>query len=281
MDRLPHGYRFGRFEVTPEAAELRSAGEVVHLEPKVLKVLVYLIEHRGRLVEKAELLDAVWAETFVTENALTKAIGRLRLALDDHAQDPRFIQTAHTLGYRFIAEVEEIGGERTVAEASVGPAVASEPQRLLPAIALIATTAIAVVVFLNPGGFREALLGGSAPPEIRSLAVLPFANLTGDPEQDYLVDAMHEALITELAQLSPLRVISRQSTLRYRDLDKAIPEIAQELAVDALVEGSVTRSKDRIRVSAQLILASEDKRPDPWMAKVKIYHYVPDLKPQS
>jgi TolB-like protein/DNA-binding winged helix-turn-helix (wHTH) protein len=261
MTRQPHGYRFEDFEVTPGAAELRHSGTVVHVEPKVLKVLVHLIEHRDRLVDKSELLDAAWAESFVTENALTKAIGRLRLTLGDSAQSPRFIQTVHTRGYRFIAEVEETDAEEaSVAEANArdtGPSARMSRRNLVGAI--LATAAIVVTLALTAASLRQRLLGGRTPPKIRSLAVLPLDNLTGTPDQDYLVDSIHEALIGELAQLSPLRVISRLSTLRYRDTDKTMPEIAEELAVDALVEGSVTRSANHIRVSAQLILGSQDE----------------------
>jgi TolB-like protein/DNA-binding winged helix-turn-helix (wHTH) protein len=253
----PHGYRFGDFEVQPEAAELRRSGEVIHLEPRVLKVLVYLIEHRDRLVEKTELLDAVWDETFVTENALTKAVGRLRQALDDDAQDPRCVQTVHTLGYRFIARVEETGGEAAALEMTHAPATGRK--RLLWAGAVVAIASLAIVLGFGWSGLREWLRGGGTRPEIRSLAVLPLDNLTGDPDQEYLVEAMHEALITELAQLSPLRVIARRSTLRYRDTHKALAEIAEELAVDALVEGSITRSEDRVRVSAQITGRWEDE----------------------
>ena len=259
MVRQPHGYRFGDFEVFPEGAELRHSGEAVHLEPKVLKVLVFLIEHRERLVEKSEILDAVWEESFVTENALTKAIGRLRQALEDDAQDPRYIQTVHTLGYRFIAEVEESGVEEADG-GSMRPNVGRAGRRLWLACAIVALAAVGAALVRDAGGLRTRLFGDVGPPsEIRSLAVLPLENLTGEPEQGYLVDAIHDALIGELAQMKPLRVISRHSTLRYRDSRKTVPEIAGELGVDAIVEGSVTQSGGRVRVSAQLIRGADDR----------------------
>jgi TolB-like protein/DNA-binding winged helix-turn-helix (wHTH) protein len=249
MSSSPTVWRFGDFEVRPGTLELRRGGEVLHLEPKVLHVLVYLLEHRDRVVEKSELLRAVWEETFVTENALTKAIGRLRQALDDQPQSPRYIQTVHTVGYRFVAEVVESGDEPR--------AGGSTRRRRWGALGAILLLAAAASLLLRPK--PEPSGSDEEPKRIRSLAVLPLDNLTGDSGQDYLVDAMHEALIEELAQLEPLRVISRQSTLHYRETDRSMPEIARELSVDALVEGSVTRSAERVRVTAQIILGARDE----------------------
>lgn len=267
---VPHSvYRFGDVQIDPGAAELRRAGQIVHLEPKVLQVLVYLLENRQRVVPKKELLDAVWQEAFVTENALTKAIGRLRQALDDDPQDPRSIQTVHTVGYRFIAEVAiapvktEPPNQATGGEPAAYPARHLRPSQAPGAwaallLALVLVGGVIAVVTMRGSGSDPVEDEGTGQP-IRSVAVLPLANLTGDPEQEYLVDAIHDALIGELAQLEPLRVISRQSTLPYRDTDKSMPQIAEELAVDALIEGSVLRDGNRVRVSAQIILGPRDE----------------------
>ncbi|MFQ5349443.1 MAG: winged helix-turn-helix domain-containing protein [Thermoanaerobaculia bacterium] len=264
MIRQPHAYLFGDFEVAPEAAELRRAGAVVHLEPRVLQLLVYLIEHRERLVPKSELLDAVWDEQFVTENALTKAIGRLRKALDDDAQHPGYIHTHHTLGYRFIAEVEERGADEAAAASAAGEraeqAVVDRRRRVLLVGGLVAALVVAVLLIgLGRRAVRQRLDGDGTPAEIRSLAVLPLANLTGDPDQEYFVEGMQEALITDLSKIASIRVISRQSVMRYRDSDKPAPRIARELGVDALVEGSVMRDEDRVAIWAQLIHGPSDR----------------------
>ena len=264
MNRQPHGYLFGEFEVLPDAAELRRAGEVVHLEPRVLAVLVYLVEHRDRLVPKGELLDAVWEETFVTENALTKAIGRLRRALDDDAQRPAYIHTHHTLGYRFIAEVEE--GHDPQAAVGEGGTHARRKGRRARRIQVVATVGVAVIsvavavwIALDRRGAGDRPGGGPAVPEIRSLAVLPLANLSGDPEHVYFAEGVQEALTTDLARITSLRVVSRQSAMRFRDSEVAAPEISRRLGVDALVEGSVMRDGDRVGIWVNLIHGPSDR----------------------
>jgi TolB-like protein/DNA-binding winged helix-turn-helix (wHTH) protein/Flp pilus assembly protein TadD len=264
MNRQPQGYLFGDFEVSPDAAELRRGGEVVHLEPRVLALLVYLIEHRDRLVPKRELLDAVWEEAFVTENALTKAIGRLRKALDDDAQRPAYIHTHHTLGYRFIAEVEERRGPpAAVADRGADARRERRPARRIRVAATVGAAvvvaAVAVLIGLDRRRAGDRPAGGEAVPEIRSLAVLPLANLSSDPEHAYFAEGMQEALITDLARITSLRVVSRQSAMRFRDSEDAAPEIARRLGVDALVEGSVMRHGDRVGIWVNLIHGPSDR----------------------
>jgi TolB-like protein/DNA-binding winged helix-turn-helix (wHTH) protein len=263
MIRQPHGYLFGVFEIVPEAGELRRGGEIVHLEPRVLHLLVYLIEHRERLVPKSELLDVVWDESFVTENALTKAVGRLRRALDDDAQNPSFIHTHHTLGYRFIADVEERADTEAVRSAPEEPSEGSARGRrrwlLGAAGGLAVLVLVAVLIGVDRGASRDRSADGEAVPDIRSLAVLPLANLTGAADQDYVAEGLQEALITDLSKMASLRVISRQSMMRYRGSEKGAPEIARELGVDALVEGSVMRYGDRVGIWAQLIHGASDR----------------------
>ena len=264
MNRQPHGYLFGDFEVSPDAAELRRRGEVVHLEPRVLAVLVHLIEHRDRLVPKRELLDAVWEEAFVTENALTKAVGRLRKALDDDAQHPAYIHTHHTLGYRFIAEVEEMHGRRAVAAERDADArrrrAGARGIRVAAAVGFVVVVAVvAVLTGLARRRDGDRIGGPEAVPEVRSLAVLPLANLSSDPDHLYFVEGVQEALITDLAKITSLRVVSRQSAMRFRDSAEAAPEISRRLGVDALIEGSVMREGDRVGIWVNLIHGPSDR----------------------
>lgn len=196
-------YRFDDFVVDPEAWRLTRAGREIHLDPVVLKLLIYLIANKDRLVTRQELMDTVWGDTVISESALTKAVARLRKALGDDAATHRYLETVHSQGYRFIASVEE--------------------------------------------------------KNIRSLAVLPLNNLTGDPEQDYYADGLHDLLITELYKLPLLGVTSRQSTIRYRNSRQPMPDIAAELGVDALVEGSLLRKESAIELTVQLIDGRNDK----------------------
>lgn len=196
-------YRFDDFVVDPEAWRLTRAGQEIHLDPIVLKLLIYLIANKGRLVTRQELMDTVWGDTVISESALTKAVARLRKALGDDAATHRYLETVHAQGYRFIAAVEE--------------------------------------------------------KSIRSLAVLPLNNLTGDPEQDYFADGLHDLLITELYRLPGLGITSRQSTIRYRNSDLPITDIAAELGVDGLVEGSLLRKEGTIELTVQLIDGRNDK----------------------
>jgi len=249
-----HEYRFGDFVVDLNTRQLFHSGQAVHLEPTVLKLLMFLIENRDRLVAKRELLDTVWGDTFVSESALTKAIARLRKALEDEPSRPKYIETVHALGYRFIAEVEEIL-----------QAIEKRPMRTKVrrnTSALIFFAAVLVIVILFSSEFSDLwtrMTGAEERLRVTSLAVLPFDNLTGDPEQDYFVEGLHEVLLTDLSTISGLRVISRQSTMRYKTSKKLVPEIARELNVDALVEGGVLLVGGQVRITAQLIHGRTDE----------------------
>jgi len=211
-------YTFDDVRVDLQTCRVFKAGNDVRLEPKAMDVLVFLIEHRGRVIEKSELLDAVWKETFVTQNAMTRVIAQLRKALGDDRRQARYIKTVQTRGYLFIADVDT-----------------AETARALPAIA--------------PSERAR---------RIESLAVLPLENLSGDHSQDYFADAMTDELITELTKVSALRVISRTSTMRYKGVRKPLPEIARDLNVDAVIEGSALHAGQRVRITAQLIYAATD-----------------------
>lgn len=247
-------YRFDNFVVDPGSWKLTCDGEEVHLEPVVLKLLIYLIFHRDRLVTRQELMDTVWGDTVISESALTKAAARLRKALRDDSGHPKFLETVHSQGYRFIAAVEE--AEHT-GNSDLPPPTARQRVASAAPLAVAGLVVIAVLLLVIwdrvPDGNRVA-----AQP-IRSLAVLPLSNLTGDPAQDYFADGLQDILITELSQIQGLRVISRQSMKRYRSSELAAMDIAAELGVDALVEGSLLGAGSEVVLTIQLVDGRSDE----------------------
>jgi len=247
-------YRFDDFLVNPEAWKLYRDGQVIHLEPTVLKLLVFLIRNRDRLVTREELMDTVWGDTVVSESALSKAVARLRKALDDDPGAPRYIETVHSRGYRFVAEVQEVEPDATSP-----PPPSTSGRRGIIAAVFAGLLLILLLLFgrdvFEPGTRQPAERGAE---QIKSLAVLPLDNLAGSPGQDYFVEGLHEVLITELSKISGLRVTSRQSTMRFGASDQSLPAIAGELGVDALVEGSVMLVGERVQVTAQLIHGRTD-----------------------
>jgi TolB-like protein/DNA-binding winged helix-turn-helix (wHTH) protein/tetratricopeptide (TPR) repeat protein len=237
----------------PETWRLSRDGQEIHLEPVVLKLLIYLIANRGRLVTRQELMDTVWGDTVISESALTKAVARLRKALDDDSADPRYLETVRSLGYRFIAYVEEIE-HADQPDRSPGKARAATVRRALLAGAAAIVALVILAVFWPRAPEHETAQEHT----IGSLAVLPLSNLTGDPEQEYYVDGLQDLLITELSQLPGIRVTSRQSTKRYRNSEMPSADIAEELGVDVLVEGSLLREGSKIEVTLQLIDGRSD-----------------------
>jgi TolB-like protein/DNA-binding winged helix-turn-helix (wHTH) protein/tetratricopeptide (TPR) repeat protein len=220
----------------------------------VFKLLVYLIDNRDRLILRQELIDSVWCDKVISDSALDKAVARLRNALDDNAARPRYLETVYGRGYRFVAEVEET--TQTVDAAA--PPRADRPKSARPAVLAVMVTAvlIALSVWLWPGSQDSA---SPAPRRVKSLAVLPLNNLTGDQGQDYFVDGLQDILVTELSQNGNLRITSRQSTLRYRNSELTLPVIAEQLSVDALVEGSVLGVGDSVEINIQLIDGRTDE----------------------
>ncbi len=249
-------FRFDRFQADDTAFRLTADGAPVSLEPKTLRLLLYLIQNRGRLIRKQEILDVVWQDSTVSESALTRSIGLLRKALDDDSREPRFIETVPTAGYRFIAQVEILPSAPAAAplpNAQIRPPSAPRPRLLrLSAIVVACLFALAAVSWLVAARHHST-------PTIRSLAVLPLTNLSGDPNQDYFADGMTDELITELAHVPNLRVVSRTSVMLDKNAKKPLPEIARELGVDAIVEGSTVRSGNRVRITAQLVDARSDR----------------------
>ena len=241
-------YRFDDFVVDPETWRLTRAGQEIHLEPVVLKLLIYLIGNRDRLVTRQELMDTVWGDTVISESALSKAVARLRKALEDDSAAPRYVETVHSQGFRFIAEVEKT----ELPESSGQPS--GKPRRMLAGAIALIVVALGVVLLIRGLGDDPTQTDS-----IGSLAVLPLSNLTGDPEQDYYVDGLQDMLITELSQIRGIRVTSRQSTKRYADSELPTADIAEELGVDALVEGSLLRKGENIELTIQLIDGQSDE----------------------
>ncbi len=262
MEAARQTYRFGDFEFDSTSGELRKDGLKVRLQEQPFQILTLLLKRPGEVVTREEVRQALWpGDTFVDfDVGLNSAVKRLRDALSDSADSPRFVETLPRRGYRFIAPLERPPVSLPAAP-QAPPRPALPPRSRLPswsgAAAVVA--AVALVAGLIVTGTWPRLRGQLASTPIRSLAVLPFENLTGDAEQDYFVDGMTDAVITDLAQVRALRVISRTSVTQYKLAKKALPRIAEELGVDAVVEGTVSRSGDRVRVTAQLIQAATDR----------------------
>src|SRR5438874_3714305 len=268
--------RFGTYEIALHSGELRKAGVRIRVQQQPLRLLEILLEHPGEVVTREELRSRIWPnENFGDfDQAVNVAIAKLRGALGDSADNPRYIETLPRRGYRFIADVAVINRpidkmEFVHAGASSGKedraplevAGKAAPKRL-PWQHAWKTLGLALVLLILIGWiFRWR----SRPPgnilsssSVRSLAVLPLENLSSNSE-DYFADGMTDELITDLAQIGALRVISRTSVMPYKGARKPLPVVAHELDVDAIVEGTVLRSGNQVRITAQLIQASADR----------------------
>jgi TolB-like protein/DNA-binding winged helix-turn-helix (wHTH) protein/Flp pilus assembly protein TadD len=271
--------RFGDdLELDAHSYQLRRSGCLLKLERIPMDLLLLLVEQRGQLVTRGQIIERVWGkDVFLdTDNSINAAIRKIRQVLKDDPEQPRFVQTVTGRGYRFIAPVaqtvtpsaspnsaarqpapvQDLRGIE-VPDDRVAPALFSpQPQvrkktlrrYLISSLVLLATLSMAIAY----SRFRHP------PSAIHSLAVLPLKNLSGDPNQEYLADGMTEALVGRLANIRDLRVVSRTSVMQFKDTHLSIPQIAGTLQVDALVEGSVIRDGDRIRVTAQLIRGATD-----------------------
>jgi len=232
-----------------------------------------LLESPGQLVTREELRTRLWpTDTFVDfDHGLNAAVNKLRDALSESAEKPTYVETLPRRGYRFISAVDlpdSLGLKLPVPEMPASlesPVVVAEThipsrygRRRVFVTALVLVVILAVVFGFDLGGVRHRLVGEPSVPRIQSIAVLPLENLSKDPEQEYFADGMTDELITNLAQISALRVISRTSAMQYKGTKKSLSEIARELHVDAVVEGTVMHSGDRVRITAQLIEASTD-----------------------
>ncbi len=258
MDRTSHWaakFRFGSFQLDVQSGELRRDGIRIKLQEQPFQILVLLLGRPGEVVSREELRQKLWAaDTFVDfDNGLNIAVNKLRSALVGDAGSSRYIETLPRRGYRFTAPV--------AAEQFQDPALTNVPsmssvenaegfandnsaiggsarkKRKLAAAAVVVFAAGAVLLATNAGGLRGHFLDAHRDQRISSIAVLPLLNLSGDPAQEYFAGGMTEELITELAQIRSLRVISRTSALQYKDSHKTVPQIGRELNVDAIVEG--------------------------------------------
>ena len=264
--------RFGVFEVDLRTGELTKRGLRVRLQDQPFQVLATLLEKPGELVTREELRRRIWPSTVVDfDHGLNKAISKIREALGDSAENSRFIETIGRRGYRFLADVAVFDSSdkqlKTAPEALTLPGdagpngftqIGSLKTRSPPSLAWLLGFGLALVLGAAFLGFLFPRDHSS--PKIRSLAVLPLENLSGDASQDYFAEGMTDDLITQLGQISALRVISRTSVMTYKSVRKALPEVARELNVEAVVEGTVLRSGDRVRISAQLIQVPADKQ---------------------
>lgn len=268
---------FDEFEVDLRSGELWERGNRLRLQDQPFQVLRVLLERRGEIVTRDELKQTLWpADTFVDfDDGLNTAVRKIRDVLGDSAEKPRYIETIPRRGYRFIAPLvgpnpatvpsstPEPGlrpAHETASSQPAGSVITSADsffftrlRLLFGAAALLLLLVVGFLVYRNTGA------GGTKQPAIKSLAVLPLKNLSGDASQDYLADGMTDALIGTLSRIHNLRVTSRTSVMRFKDTHLSVPEIARTLQVDAIVEGSVIRDGTRIRVHAQLIRAATDE----------------------
>jgi TolB-like protein/DNA-binding winged helix-turn-helix (wHTH) protein/Tfp pilus assembly protein PilF len=257
------GFRFDDFELDVRAGELRKHGVKLRLQGQPIQVLSALLSRAGDVVTREELRAQIWtADTFVDfDHSLHNAIARLREVLGDSAETPHYIETLPRRGYRFIAPVEQI----------VAPSPSATPQAEQPREEVVEVKAAKSRIFLAATVLIFLVVGAvlwlehvgtpltNAAPRLNSIAVLPLNNLSGDPSEEFFADGMTDQLITDLARVGSLRVISHTSVMQYKGTKKSLPEIARELKVDAIVEGSVIRSGQRVRVTAQLLQAPTDQ----------------------
>jgi TolB-like protein/DNA-binding winged helix-turn-helix (wHTH) protein/Tfp pilus assembly protein PilF len=233
-------FTVGEWTVFPELNSLERCKRTVRVEPKIMQVLLVLCERCGQVVPKEQIFHRVWPDTFVSDEVLTRSVSELRKVFEDNPQEPKYIQTIPKSGYRLMAPVV--------------PEPAKREDRLAghwKRIATIATILLfAVAACLYTLRVREHAASKAG---ITSVAVLPLANLSHDPEQEYFADGMTEALINDLSKIQALRVISRTTVMQYKTQHKSLPEIARELKVDAIIEGSVQRSGGRVRITTELI----------------------------
>jgi TolB-like protein/DNA-binding winged helix-turn-helix (wHTH) protein/Flp pilus assembly protein TadD len=262
-------YEFGPFRLDPKERKLLRGSEIVALTPRAFDTLLLLVRNSGHLLEKNELIRQLWPDSFVEEGNLSNNIFLLRKAL---GEDPQYIETIPKKGYRFVGAVRQPSNTKTLPSIDGPPlqstyAVPAQPpgapleapiRRLTLTFAAIslAVLAIAAIAWRVSHGRRIAPPSG---PQIRSLAVLPLTNLSGDTAQDYFSDGLTETLTNDLGKFSVLRVISRTSAMQYKGTKKAVPEIARDLNVDAVIEGTVLRSGNHVRITVNLIQAQPEK----------------------
>lgn len=264
-------YKFGEFELDAAKFELRREGRPQKLERIPMDLLILLAEREGNVVTRQEIVERLWGkDVFVdTEHGINVAVRKIRSALHDDADQPRYIQTVLGKGYRFVApasaipeHIEELPKDRANDPTEIG--IPIEPPRGDAGWGIAAAAfggflmfMFAVIAF-NIGGLADRILAGHPSTKIRSIAVIPLANLSGDPQQEYLADGMTDEIITMLAKNSQLRVVSRTSAMQYKGAKRPVRDIARELGVDGILEGSVERTGNKVHLTVQLIHAPSD-----------------------
>ena len=265
--------RFAVFEVDLRAGELTKRGLRIRLQEQPFQVLAMLLEKPGELVTREELRTKLWSHTVVDfDHGINKAINKIREALGDSAENPRFVETIARRGYRFLADVTPIdpAAARQPGPAAEGPVPPTDSDRVEIRDARIPpkrphrlhawiSFAFGLALVLAASLFWILHSQSDSPCKVCSLAVLPLESLSGDASQDYFADGMTDALITDLAQISALRVISRTSAMTYKHVRRLLPQIARELNVEAVVEGTVSRSGEHVRITVQLIHVPDER----------------------
>ena len=264
MPEGKHFYEFGPFRLDPAERQLLRNNQTVPLAPKAFDTLLLLVENSGHLLTKDELMKCLWPETFVEEANLAQNISAIRRALDDKNGGRHYIETVPKGGYRFVGQI-------TVSQPTPPSAMPARESDATPALdahratpkslrrRIVLGVAVAMALTVLAWGIGRRVRAGDSRSPIRSIAILPLQNLSNDPQQEYFVDGMTDELITDLAKIGNLRVISRTSVMSYKGTRKSLGTIAGELNVDAVVEGTVLRSGNRVRVTAQLLGASPER----------------------
>jgi len=264
MPEGKHFYEFGPFRLDPAERQLLRNNQTVPLAPKAFDTLLLLVGNSGHLLTKDELMKRLWPETFVEEANLAQNISAIRRALDDKNGGRHYIETVPKGGYRFVGQI-------TVSQPTPPSAMPARESDATPALdahratpkslrrRIVLGVAVAMALTVLAWGIGRRVRAGDSRSPIRSIAILPLQNLSNDPQQEYFVDGMTDELITDLAKIGNLRVISRTSVMSYKGTRKSLGTIAGELNVDAVVEGTVLRSGNRVRVTAQLLGASPER----------------------
>jgi len=258
LEERKHLYVFGPFRLDPAQRLLFRDNQIIPLTPKAVETLLVLVAKRGQLVTKEELLQRVWPDTFVEEGTVARNVSFLRKALGEAADGREYIETHSKRGYRFIAEVREVKREAVTkgetgeesSQAGALPATAGGRRRWIAALA-----AAGVLLAIGAATFDRFRSSRFSSDRKVMLVVLPFENLSGDPEQEYFSNGLTEEMITQLGRLQPQRlgVLARTSAMQYKGTKKSAAAITGELGVDYILEGSVRREGSRVRISAQLI----------------------------
>lgn len=257
-----HLYTFGRYRLDPDERVLRRDGQPITLAPKDVETLIVLVQRSGHIVEKEELLEKVWPGVFIEEGNLARHVFNLRQVLGDAPDGRKYIETIPKRGYRFVAAVQEDEEPsrsvpaRTQTPEPGEPSSHSERKKVLWPWIVVFSAALAVTLVLS---VRHYWAPRNPSAQRAMLAVLPFENLSGNPREDYFADGLTEEMIAQLGQLQPTRlgVIARTSIVRYKHTNETMAQIGQELGVNYLLEGSVRRGGDRVRITAQLIEAGQ------------------------